>query len=208
MYHNEAYNSEDSTPQSERKPTLNGSMSPQRHHSFIAAVINAIKNAASTAKDKVSHRTTKLHSISHETVDGTEMLDSETEPCLMMENVLEDVSMPDTHTQNLISSAIVLPTLCSTDGDQEDSLQMLCEAIVNRQKIEEQTNLMLMKTPMPSEGDPTDGKSIAASKQELNIQFLVDHVINVDNLVTKLLKIMRIIQIYNDDCIQQLINEK
>lgn len=126
------------------------------------------------------------------------MLDSETEPYLMMENVLEDVSMPDAHTQNLISSS-VLPTMCTLDENQkdlnleEDSLQMLCEAISNRQKIEEQTTLMLCdKETLNNSPKPT----------------LVGQVIFVDNLVTKLLKVLRIIQIDNDNCIQQLINEK
>lgn len=39
-------------------------------------------------------------------------------------------------------------------------------------------------------------------------QALVDQVIEVDNLVTKLLKVLRIIQMDNDNCIQQLIGEK
>lgn len=37
---------------------------------------------------------------------------------------------------------------------------------------------------------------------------LVDQVIDVDNLVTKLLKVLRIIQLDNDTCIQELREEK
>lgn len=37
---------------------------------------------------------------------------------------------------------------------------------------------------------------------------LVDQVIDVDNLVTKLLKVLRIIQLDNDTCIQELRDEK
>lgn len=37
---------------------------------------------------------------------------------------------------------------------------------------------------------------------------LVDQVIEVDNLVTKLLKVLRIIQLDNDTCIQELKEEK
>lgn len=37
---------------------------------------------------------------------------------------------------------------------------------------------------------------------------LVDQVIDVDNLVTKLLKVLRIIQLDNDTCIQELKEEK
>lgn len=39
-------------------------------------------------------------------------------------------------------------------------------------------------------------------------QSLVDQVIDVDNLVTKLLKVLRIIQMDNDNCVQQLIGDK
>ncbi|XP_031622920.1 uncharacterized protein LOC116340515 [Contarinia nasturtii] len=209
VYHNEAYaNSEESTPDSDNNPTYNGTTSPQRNNSFITAVINAIKNAASSAKDKVNHKVEKLHSI--ETTDGLEMLDSETEPCLMMENVLEDVSMPDSHTQNLISSC-VLPSSHSLDDNRGDSLNSLCEAIANRQKIEEQTTLMMMNQSIHSEANTSGKESMINSsiyEQEYPVQILVDNVINVDNLVTKLLKILRIIQIENDNCIQQLISEK
>lgn len=148
--------------------------------------------------------------MSQESADSSEMLDSETEPCLMMENVLEDVSLPDSHTHNLISSAM-LPSIHSHDDDtQEDSLHNLCEAIANRQKIEEQTTLMMMQQSIHSERESNDRELMNSSvcDAEVPVQILVDHVINVDNLVTKLLKVLRIIQIDNDQCIQQLINEK
>uniref|UniRef100_A0A182XA35 Cornetto n=1 Tax=Anopheles quadriannulatus TaxID=34691 RepID=A0A182XA35_ANOQN len=41
-----------------------------------------------------------------------------------------------------------------------------------------------------------------------NAQSLVDQVIDVDNLITKLLKVLRIVQMDNDHCIQELINHK
>ena len=37
---------------------------------------------------------------------------------------------------------------------------------------------------------------------------LLDQVIDVDNLVTKLLKVLRIIQLENDVCIEELKDEK
>lgn len=39
-------------------------------------------------------------------------------------------------------------------------------------------------------------------------QAVVDQVIEVDSLVTKLLKVLRLIQLDNDNCIQQLIIDK
>lgn len=56
----------------------------------MSAVINAIKNAAS-GKDVSKKRDNSLCDQS----SSNEMLDSETEPCLMMEHVLEDVVIPD-----------------------------------------------------------------------------------------------------------------
>lgn len=41
-----------------------------------------------------------------------------------------------------------------------------------------------------------------------NAQSLVDQVIDVDNLITKLLKVLRIVQMDNDHCIQELIGHK
>lgn len=184
---------------------FNESTSPQRHDPLIAAVINAIKNVTPTAKYKVNHKAVKLHSILHENTDGIGMLDSETEPCLMIENVLGDVSMPDSHTQNLVSSCI-LPSSHTSDDDKENSLHNLCEAIANRQKIEEQTTLLMMSERDCSGEESKNDSSIC--EQEFPVQILVDHVINVDNLVTKLLQVLRIIQIDNDICIQQFINEK
>lgn len=232
IFHNEAYaNSEEPSPEYERvrdklvESAHDGSLSPQRHQSFIAAVINAIKSAATAAKDKVHRKSIDTNGFAmgnSDESDTTEMLDSETEPCLMMENVLEDVSMPDSHTHNMISSTTsfaTVPSMQPLDDQQEDSLHNLCEAIANRQKIEEQTNLMMMHQNAPTHDDHSlsnDGSghdsSIAnipsISEQQFPVQILVDHVINVDNLVTKLLKVLRIIQIENDQCIQQLIAEK
>lgn len=207
MYHNDVYisnsNSEESTPESENNVIFNVTRSPTGYHSFIAAVINAIKNSTTTSKNKEQIK--NPISISHENTDGIEMLESETEPCLMMENVLEDVPMTDSHTQNLISSC----NLSYTQSLEQDSLHNLCEAIANRRKIEEQTKMMNQTTQ--NDKFNSVGESVTTSsycEQEIPVEILVNNVINVDNLVTKLLKILRIIQMENDTCIQQLIDEK
>lgn len=141
--------------------------SPQRHQSFVAAVINAIKSAATTAKHSVHKHQQQQHqqqqqingnggsvSMQHgngldDESDSTEMLDSETEPCLMMEHVLEDVSMPDSHSHNLVSSSGMMslsqqPMVESIVADkEEDSLYNLSQAIANRQQIELQANRLI-----------------------------------------------------------------
>lgn len=231
IYHNEAYanSSDESSPECERvaDKTVAGrddSLSPQRNQSFIAAVINAIKSAANTAKQSVHKKSIGEHTPTFGDdleSDSTEMLDSETEPCLMMENVLEDVSMPDSHSHNMVSSTNSQLMVTGPTNDMnkdEESLHNLCEAIANRKKIEQQANLMMMQhrgidcEPSNSDDVISDGREsiadIPSISENWTVQHLVDHVINVDNLVTKLLKVLRLIQIENDNCVQRLISEK
>lgn len=159
------------------------------------------------------------------------MLDSETEPCLMMENVLEDVALPDSHSHNMVSTAgggcmslsqVEMPS----DMKQHcgDSLYNLSQAIENRQQIEMQSNLLVNRSVQQhtncmlrqySEQSTSDDVSVHESVAEMpsiveyfSAQGIVDQVIDVDNLITKLLKVLRIIQTDNDTCIQQLIMDK
>lgn len=76
------------------------------------------------------------------------MLDSETEPCLMMENVLEDVTMPDSHSHNMVSSTGMMMSQIEVKTDagmdkEEESIFNLSQAIANRQKIEQQTHMIM-----------------------------------------------------------------
>jgi hypothetical protein len=151
------------------------------------------------------------------------MLDSETEPCLMMENVLEDVQMTDSHSQNLIStsqmmlSQIEIPSeiLRSSMHDARDgSLDNLSKAIANRQQIELQTNVMATRRQNSERNSTSDDVSQESSADMPSIgdfctaQTIVDQVIDVDNSITKLLKVLRLIQMDNDNCIQDLVADK
>lgn len=231
MYHNEVYaiSSEDGSPESELGHAMaDGSHSPQRHQSFIKAVLSAIKSAAITAKSSVNKKLPTDGSTAENEVDesdSTDMLDSETEPCLMMENVLEDVSMPDSHSHNMVSSTNAISFASeeielNASGDinqksmnkEEESLYNLCQAIANRQEIEHQTNMIMNnRSNFNFSRDASMHESIAElplNGECSSSQALVDQIIDVDNLVTKLLKILRIIQIEDDHCIQRLIGEK
>lgn len=75
--------------------------------------------------------------------DSTEMLDSETEPCLMMDNVLEDVPMHDSHSHNMVSSAGMISQIdnsLNAVSQGDESLHNLSQAIANRQQLELQIN--------------------------------------------------------------------
>ncbi|XP_055611696.1 uncharacterized protein LOC129758251 [Uranotaenia lowii] len=283
IYHNEAYTQSDSgdgSPEAEQagcsmvgnsstavadgSKDANTPLSPQRGHSFIAAVISAIRNATSKTavlKTAVSNGGSvaapkeKKDHCGHES-DSTEMLDSETEPCLMMDNVLEDVTMPDSHSHNMVSSStrisqIEMPSSLESGANMmishDESLDNLSQAIANRQQIEMQSSIIASgrsprqfrqscgssDQPMVTGGaaggagdhtiashsssleDDENSCCGEASMAEMpsiceycNAQSLVDQVIEVDNLITKLLKVLRIVQMDNDHCIQELISHK
>lgn len=235
-YHNEAYpnsvSSYNVTPEYENNGDLtqidqtDGSLSPQRNQSFIAAVISAIRNATVPTGRKLRSFSSKPSDAVNgggDESDSTEMLDSETEPCLMMDNVLEDVTMPDSHSHNMVSSTgiaisqIELPPDLVNAGD--DSLHNLSQAITNRQQAELQITSTALNVVCQfgksNENSLADEISYHESVAEMpsivdycSTQALVDQVIEVDNLITKLLKVLRLIQMDNDLCIQQLIVDK
>lgn len=210
--------------------------SPQRGQSFLAAVINAIKSAASSVKPNanINAQEEKKNAAGGGSGDDdkSEMLDSETEPCLMMENVLEDAHMPDSHSHNLISSSqqmisqIEVPSeilksslACDDTAGDHGSLENLSQAIEYRQQIELQTGAMATRTALRNHSernstsdDISGGHDSVAEMPSIGdfctAQSLVDQVIEVDNLVTKLLKVLRLIQLDNENCIQELVTEK
>lgn len=124
------------------------------------------------------------------------MLDSETEPCLMMEPVLEDVVIPDGHSHNMISSG---HSMLSSRLTHSESLKDLSQAILNRQ-MSEQASLSYAGSMHTSF---TTGELASLGELFPSIS-LVDQVIDVDNLITRLLKVIRIIQMENDDCMNEL----
>lgn len=145
------------------------------------------------------------------------MLDSETEPRLMMENVLVELSR--------VHSEKCEGLLAEADGGEDDSLNNLSQAISNRQQIELQTSQMLNFSYKRSlkvlkqqssleEEDASHASSLAEDMPSLicdnctSTQEIVEKVISVDNLITKLLKVLRIVQQDNDNCIQHLVREK
>lgn len=134
------------------------------------------------------------------------MLDSETEPCLMMENVLEDVTIPDSHSQNLVSTSQIMLSHIEMPPEmyrQDDSFNNLSEAIANRQQLELQVKL--------DDLSPTSNESLLdqpSISDFCTAHALVDQVREIDILVTKLLKVLHIVQVNSDCWIQELLIEK
>ncbi|XP_076233799.1 microtubule-binding protein cornetto isoform X2 [Calliopsis andreniformis] len=226
IYHNEAYSrsnsSIESSPVSSKHSLKECTPSP-KSGSFVSAVIGAIRNAAThpfatknTDKKSTLESAKQIYKeLSMES--SSDLLDFETEPCLMMESVLEDVSLPDTYSHNMVSSsdslrrALSFPETVdesnlkkSRINEECSSLTNLTQAILHRRKVENEEE---EDCDSISESDTGTNDGPLASDYCPAVS-LVDQVIDVDNLVTKLLKVLRIIQLDNDTCIQDLKEEK
>lgn len=99
------------------------------------------------------------------------MIDSETEPALMMEPVLEDVVIPDGHSHNLVSTSSR-----SVHGGFAFSNRSVRSA---------------------------DNVNLSSLQSYLSPFNLVEQVMQVDEIITRLLKVLRIVLMEND----QLANE-
>lgn len=189
----------------------------------MTAVINAIRNATSSSKPTQD----KKDLPNGEEDDSTEMLDSETEPCLIMDTVLEDAQNHDSHSQNLVSTSQIMLSQIEVPSDMmknsmncdDGSLDNLSQAIANRQQIELHTGAMATRSALRQQQSEQNSTSDDISGQEsvgdvpsmadyCTAQSLVDQVIEVDNSVTKLLKVLRLVQLDNDNCIQELVTDK
>lgn len=227
VFFNDAYSNSSSDNGSPEFETASSSCgkSPQRGQSFLTALINAIRNATSSS-GKPNEEKKQLSNADED--DSTEMLDSETEPCLIMDNVLENAQMNDSHSQNLVSTSQIMLSQIeapsemmrkgSMNGD-DGTLDNLSQAIANRQQIELQTGAMATRSALRQQQSERNSTSDDISGQEsvgevpsigdfCTAQSLVDQVIEVDNSVTKLLKVLRLVQLDNDNCIHELVADK
>ncbi|KAL0128674.1 hypothetical protein PUN28_003804 [Cardiocondyla obscurior] len=230
IYHNEAYSRSNSSIESSPvscKQSLKERTPSPKSGSFVSAVISAIRNAAThpfatrNNIDKKSNLDSSKQIYKELSMESsTDLLDFETEPCLMMESVLEDVPLPDTYSHNMISSSDSLRRALSFPetsdehehnirktkySDECTSLTNLTQAILHRRKVEDEGD---DDYDSVSESDTGTNDGPAPLTDYCPSIDLVDQVIEVDNLVTKLLKVLRIIQLDNDTCIQELKEEK
>lgn len=219
IYHNEAYTNssgDEQSPCDVVRKTIDDSHHSQRNQTIVSAILTAIKSAASSARKTIQKKNERNSFNDELDSEASEMLDSETEPCLMMENVLEEISIPYSQSHNMVSSTNSLQMITAADVTQTkdgDSLHNLCEAIANRQKIEQQTNLMLNhrninNETMNEQNNLESIDDVSSLSERMPTENVIDRVIHVDNLVTKLLKVLRIIQMENDKHVEKFIAEK
>lgn len=91
-----------------------------------------------------------------------------------------------------------------------ESLQNLSQAILNRQQFElVQTDGSCCSDDLMTVDYEQSGTELLPPLEDCSPAItLVDQIIDVDNLVTKLLKVLRIIQLENDTCVDELHDER
>ncbi|KAG8225488.1 hypothetical protein J437_LFUL009481 [Ladona fulva] len=202
-------------PRPSRAPHRRSPASPAAGASFVSAVISAIKSAAAP----FSYRST--------TTTVPQDVSSSSEPSLTpaheADNSEAGTDLPED-----------LPEMPPTRLAGSESLQNLSRAIMQRQVTEneeEEDSLPLSPphtSPLSSSSSPSDataedgerrrdkekdrskgeGRSTLTPPPTSGADSLVDQVIEVDNLLTKLLKVLRIIQLENDACIEEMQEER
>lgn len=197
-----------------RLPHRRSPASPGAGASFVSAVISAIKSAAAPFSYRSS--TTVPQDVS-----------SSSEPSLTPAQEADSSEMGTELPEDF-------PDIPPTRLAGSESLQNLSRAIMQRQVTEneeEEDSLPLSPphtSPLSSSSSPSDataedserrrdrekdrskgeGRSTLTPPPTSGADSLVDQVIEVDNLLTKLLKVLRIIQLENDACIEEMQEER
>ena len=146
-------------------------------------VLNAIRNPTTLSKPSQDKKDSPEE-------DSTEMLDSETEPCLVMDNVLEEANLPDSHSQNLSSHRIKL--WYRRLKFHPRCLRVRSMVTTGRWTIYQKPSLSRKRTARLISGQESIGE-VTSIGDFCTAHSLVDQVIDVDSSVTKLLKVLRLI---------------
>lgn len=101
-------------------------------------------------------------------------------------------------------------SISSTRLANSESLQNLSQAILNRQHFEmAQADGSCCRVDLTAiDYGVSDMEVLPPLEDCFPAITLVDQIIDVDNLVTKLLKVLRIIQLENDTCVDELHDER
>ncbi|XP_063225994.1 uncharacterized protein LOC134532896 [Bacillus rossius redtenbacheri] len=196
IFHNEAYSKSNSSVEaspekssssrtSEPKCSSHQLLSPKRGSSFVTAVISAIQSSFTDKLLVCPNNREQESSIPTQTdssPDGDDLLELERDPCAAAseEEEAEEEGGPGLGL-----------------ADRE-SLHNLSRAIASRQRCERGGG---------ERGVPGAGL-LSPAEDFLPTLTLVDQVIDVDNLVTKLLKVLRIVQLESDSCVEELRDER
>jgi hypothetical protein len=121
-------------------------------------------------------------------------------------NKMKEQDSEDKHINNRYSSG----SITNAGLVNSESLQNLSQAILNRQQFEmEQAHGSCCSVDIAAIDCGGSGMEALPPLEDcFPAVTLVDQIIDVDNLVTKLLKVLRIIQLENDTCVDELHDER
>lgn len=215
IFHNEAYSKSNSSVEaspermSVNQPSEHPSFdaqrtpSPKRGASFVSAVISAIRNAAAGGAGKraalKNEEAAQEVQEPHKGISDVEVHEEELNKTVVQDS--EDTCLNTCHsTGNVINTALV----------NSESIQNLSQAILNRQQFERvQTDGSCCSDDLMTVDYEQSGIELLPPLEDYSPAItLVDQIIDVDNLVTKLLKVLRIIQLENDTCVDELHDER
>jgi len=212
IFHNEAYSKSNSSVEASPERTHANRLSeqpssdaqhtpsPKRGATFVSAVISAILNAAIGGAGKQA--ALKNEGTVQEVQDAHGEVEEDVKDLnkRMEQNREDTCSNPHTSPGSVANTCLV----------NSESLQNLSRAILNRQQVELEQDDGSCCTDNLIAGD-YDGSSVdllPALEDCSPAITLVDQIIDVDNLLTKLLKVLRIIQLENDTCVDELHDER
>ncbi|PNF19621.1 hypothetical protein B7P43_G01091 [Cryptotermes secundus] len=176
--------------------------SPKRGASFVSAVISAIRSAAAGGAGKravLKNEAVQEVQEPHKGISDVEVREEELNQTVVQDN--DDTCLHTCHsTGNVTNTALV----------NSESLQNLSQAILKRQHFElVQTDGSCCSDDLMTVGYEQSGIELLPPLEDCYPAItLVDQIIDVDNLVTKLLKVLRIIQLENDTCVDELHDER
>ncbi|RZF34358.1 hypothetical protein LSTR_LSTR008897 [Laodelphax striatellus] len=171
VYHNEVYSdsgsSAETSPQHQAPSSLEAASSR-----FMTAVMNAIRSATSSRRSQTENLS-----------DSEPMLSAEPEPSMFADRDVTGSSSPEKRLSLASIEDVDEPLPTEDDAaaatlNGSRSLQSLTDAIISRREAEQSEG----------SGEGSGGPGVAP------VHSLVDQVIDVDNLVTRLLKVLRIVQ--------------
>ncbi|KAK6638139.1 hypothetical protein RUM44_008567 [Polyplax serrata] len=191
IFHNEAYNkSEDNSPCEPHETKF--CESPKRPESFLQVILGALKNATHTPFYK------KNSSAVRKEADHLAFFDAESEPCMATDTTPVSKPKSEEREKGVEGEDEDGEKSESFDGKSDfsrsNSLQNLSDAILNRQLVEK-----------------NEGRGSSLSLNDvipIEVNSLVDQIIDVDNLVTKLLKVIKIIQEEGERRVEKLEDER
>ncbi|XP_021918732.1 uncharacterized protein LOC110829379 isoform X2 [Zootermopsis nevadensis] len=216
IFHNEAYSKSNSSVEASpermsvnrpsEQPTFGAQRtpSPKRGASFVSAVISAIRNAAVGGAGKRAglqneETAQEVPQDAYEEMSKVEEHEKDL-------NKTEEQDSEETELNHRCSNG----SISSTRLANSESLQNLSQAILNRQHFEmAQADGSCCRVDLTAIDYGVSGMEVLPPLEDCFPAItLVDQIIDVDNLVTKLLKVLRIIQLENDTCVDELHDER